>query len=150
MSTLFNRKNNTEAKAESKTVQEEMKSPGAKGIPPYPAPQVPPSPSGDLAFRKEAHHIERMIAKLAEDHVDKAPPFLVPVLKNIAPIVGKILLFGETLSPYVLKGYETCVYLHDTLPMDLLSAVWGLILCFFGGTFGLTLAAYEAFKISGK
>jgi hypothetical protein len=33
--------------------------------------------------------------------------------------------------------------------MDIVIALWGLTLCFFGGTFPLTLAAYEAFKISG-
>ena len=149
---LFNRKKKgSDAEAESKMTEEKVATPsGAKGVPPYPAPPVPVSPAGDLAFRKEAHHIERMIAKLAEDHVDKAPPFLVPVLKNIGPIVGKIIVAGEAAAPFVVKGYETCVYLNETLPMDLISALWGLILCFFGGTFGLTLAAYEAFKISGK
>jgi len=35
------------------------------------------------------------------------------------------------------------------LPMDVLTAIFGLVLCFFGGTFAVSIAAFEAFMMVG-
>jgi len=61
----------------------------------------------------------------------------------------QILAFIQLIQPAIDKAMEAWKWAQTNLPIDLVIAAWGLILCFFGGTFPLVLGAYEAFKISG-
>ena len=61
----------------------------------------------------------------------------------------QLVRISHSLAPYFALAYEQYIWAHENLPIDLAVAVFGLILCFFGGMFPLVLAAYEAFKISG-
>ena len=154
MSSLFNRKGRTSS--EQTPTKEEALTPGndklQDKLPPYPAPappSTPTTPSSDLTFRKEAARIEKMIVELASAGEGKAPSWMVNAIKSSAPLVTKLMVVLHQLSPFFIKAYDTIKWLNETLPMDLLAACWGLVLCFFGGTFAMSLAAYEAFKLSG-
>jgi hypothetical protein len=118
-------------------------------IPPYSAPLPPglgsPTISADTA-RSNAR-IERLLSSFADSK--DAPTWLQPILKQAIPVVLKAIEILNALAPLATKLFEAYTWCDKNLPMDIVIALWGLTLCFFGGTFPLTLAAYEAFKISG-
>jgi len=90
-----------------------------------------------------------MLAKLAKDGADQAPSWAAPVIEGAVPVIMKIWTLGLTVWPHIMTAFNQIMKVYETLPVDLLMAIWGLLLCFFGGTFPLSIAAYEAFKISG-
>ena len=79
-----------------------------------------------------------------------APTFLKPIFQYLPRIGINLLLILRTMYPLALKLSEYYLWCQENLPVELITAGWGLILCFFGGTFQLSLAAYEAFKVRSR
>ncbi len=69
--------------------------------------------------------------------------------KKIKPAIDRFNQAFNTVCPYVEKTVSTIMYWYAKLPMDVLYAIFGLILAFFGGCFALTIVAIEAFFNSG-
>ncbi|KAA8496401.1 hypothetical protein FVE85_0130 [Porphyridium purpureum] len=65
--------------------------------------------------------------------------FLGKVLDVVGPLLGK-------LFHYIHKAY---VFIKPWHPEEWMPMIYGLLLCFFGGTFMLCLAALEAFRLFG-
>ena len=61
---------------------------------------------------------------------------------------GAIFVFNLIAPLYIKAGWYLYVFL-DSLPYDLFYAVLGLGLCFFGGHYLASIAAVEAFAITG-
>lgn len=74
-------------------------------------------------------------------------------IKTAAPTLGKVAIGVEFVAPFVVL-YFKCLFdayravLHYT-PPGLLPAVWGAVLCFFGGEYITVIAAVEAFELCG-
>lgn len=56
-----------------------------------------------------------------------------------------LLSFIDIIHPYVVKMYDRYMKIYSVLPREALNSIFGLILCFFGSYFTVTIAAYEAF-----
>jgi len=107
------------------------------------------SPSSDRGMREQQAQIQRILEKIAAEGAEKAPTWAQPVFEKLVPVCMATMKAFETAVPYLQKAYDFGREMNERLPIDCLVALWGLILCFFGGTFPLSIAAYEAFKISG-
>mmetsp|Transcript_16228 Transcript_16228/g.33343 ORF Transcript_16228/g.33343 Transcript_16228/m.33343 type:complete len:399 (+) Transcript_16228:44-1240(+) len=121
-------------------------SPTSTSVPSYPAP-TPPSTTGSIEFRKEALRIEKLLEGLSNN--ENAPTWLKGAVEKLGPLVIQIMILAKKSTPYIILMYEKWQWCESNLPVELLVIFWGLTLCFFGGTFSLSLCAYEAFKISG-
>jgi hypothetical protein len=71
------------------------------------------------------------------------------ILKKIQPIVDLFTQVANTVYPPAQKAIQYGIMVYNKLPVDILIAFLGLMLCFFGGTFAITIAAFEAFYYSG-
>jgi hypothetical protein len=71
------------------------------------------------------------------------------ILKKIEPLVDLITKVANTVYPPLQKGIDYGIMVYNKLPVDILLAILGLLLCFFGGTFAITIAALEAFYYGG-
>jgi hypothetical protein len=71
------------------------------------------------------------------------------ILMKVEPIFDLISKVVDTVYPPVQKGIEYGIAIYNKLPVDILFGLLGLMLCFFGGTFAITIAAAEAFYYSG-
>lgn len=113
--------------------------------------ELPKAGSGFSPKQWATTHTQRTHTKHTNTNetADLAPTWLKPIIAAAGPIIVKLMVLIRSLYPYILKAHSGYLWAHANLPMELLVALWGLTLCFFGGTFSLTLAAYEAFKISG-
>eukprot|EP01062_Namystynia_karyoxenos_P055808 TRINITY_DN46842_c0_g1_i1.p1 TRINITY_DN46842_c0_g1~~TRINITY_DN46842_c0_g1_i1.p1 ORF type:complete len:406 (+),score=154.06 TRINITY_DN46842_c0_g1_i1:91-1218(+) len=89
------------------------------------------------------------IMPLVEAQAEKRAPAILPYLHIITPLLVEASGYLDLASPFILTacGYVYELYRHA--PTDLLYALVGLSLCFFGGSFVATIAAVEAFKICG-
>jgi len=74
---------------------------------------------------------------------------LVPYLKKLAPVVTAVIIGVEVSLPVLAQIYEKVQWFLAICPADLLYAMLGLVLCFFGGMYPTTIAAYEAWSQLG-
>ena len=123
-------------------------------------------PDGRHVGMTDGHHPHRAQKSLLErrhtDHVvallqaaeGAAPPKLALLLRKLRPMVGTLITFVNSVSTWLEKN-GFWVYLAQggelwrKLPTTAAHALYGLSLCFFGGIFANTLAAYEAFHQTG-
>lgn len=97
------------------------------------------------SLKEEAIRTRKMLEALNE----KAPPALVPYLKKLAP-VGAAIIIGIELSLPIMAQIVTKVnWFLSVCPLDLLYAITGILLCFFGGMYPTTIAAWEAWSQLG-
>eukprot|EP01031_Cornospumella_fuschlensis_P025734 gene25734-31080_t len=95
--------------------------------------------------------VERYILAIAEH--EKCPVQIRQPLTKAAPTVGKVAEALEKLYSQLYRLYEQAMVQYEKLRpyrLDLLvPSLVGLIMCFFGGSFLLTIAAVEAFRMTG-
>lgn len=89
--------------------------------------------------------IEKFIVGMA----DKAPPKIAGPLKAMAPLIGGAAKLLDQAIPHIVKACKFGQNVYENTPSDLLYAVFGLCLCFFGGNFPLAIAAVEAMRQCG-
>eukprot|EP00928_Gymnodinium_smaydae_P082198 TRINITY_DN65592_c0_g1_i1.p1 TRINITY_DN65592_c0_g1~~TRINITY_DN65592_c0_g1_i1.p1 ORF type:complete len:383 (+),score=30.69 TRINITY_DN65592_c0_g1_i1:64-1149(+) len=92
---------------------------------------------------------EKMQKQMRAHTLGRAPPFLAPYLQAAAPVAFGFLHFLKLLSPYVISCIQLCVRVYSALPTNIISALIGLALCFFGGLFPTLIAACEAARVCG-
>mmetsp|Transcript_56840 Transcript_56840/g.83401 ORF Transcript_56840/g.83401 Transcript_56840/m.83401 type:complete len:375 (+) Transcript_56840:40-1164(+) len=68
---------------------------------------------------------------------------------SILPLLNKLLVFIDAMSPYLVKAWDTAQTVYKYTPLNIIEAIYGLALCFFGGLYPLTIAAGETFRVSG-
>ena len=71
-------------------------------------------------------------------------------LRVTAPVIaGVVRVIDHAIIPMLVVIYSRCYELVQALPRNVLSMLFGLALCFFGGTFVASIAAIEAFRLMG-
>jgi len=80
---------------------------------------------------------------------DKAPASVRPYIGYIASAVSSGLVAWEIVWPYCLIAWTKGNEIYRSLPEEIVFAILGLLLCFFGGTFSALIAAVEAFRLTG-
>ena len=97
-----------------------------------------PSPSST------AEHLEKLTVGAA----DWAPAWAAKYIKLAAPVIGVLAKATATAWPFLIVANNWVAWVWLTTDPDLLRAAFGLWLCFFGGTFPVLIAAYEALQLS--
>jgi len=111
-----------------------------------PAKEEPAKVSAGAADKKsEADRYAKLIIGLS----DKAPEKVRPYIEKAAPIVGMAAVYIRIAIPHIVKFYGMVAEQFAKLPMGLMRAVIGFCMCFFGGVFPGTIAAYEAWSLCG-
>lgn len=83
--------------------------------------------------------------KLVNAAADKAPAALAPYIKMAAPLMGLLLKLVDVVAPLFSKGQKFL----SSLPAGVFDIIIGLLLCLFGGTFNMSISAYQAFRNCG-
>jgi hypothetical protein len=70
-------------------------------------------------------------------------------LKQAAPIISLLWQFINMVAPLYVNMWALCLRAYETLPLELLEALMGFGMCFAGGAYCTSIAAVEAFRITG-
>ena len=96
---------------------------------------------------------EERISGLLEEAQARAPPAVARVLLQakpvIVPLTTALIFLFNLLGPLYLYLFKAGYFVLSSLPWDLLQATIGLGLCFFGGHYCASIAACEAFYMTG-
>lgn len=79
----------------------------------------------------------------------RVPPQVAKYLEMAAPAIKMLTQFIAIVGPLYVQAGTVLYNLGSSLPWDLLQAVLGLGLCFFGGGYCTSIAAVEAFALTG-
>jgi len=108
-------------------------------------PATAPANGASAANKSEAERYAKLIIGLSENAPEKARPYI----EKAAPIVGMAAVYIRIAIPHIVKFYSTVAEQVGKLPMGLIRALVGFCMCFFGGVFPGTIAAYEAWSLCG-
>ncbi|CAM9297102.1 unnamed protein product [Discosporangium mesarthrocarpum] len=86
---------------------------------------------------------------IIENLAGKSPPWLAKFLRAFAPFASGFFVVMNLVGPYIIAFYRAMYKVYKLLPKNVLGMIWGLLLCFFGGFFQVTIAAIEAFNMTG-
>ena len=81
--------------------------------------------------------------------VNELNPKLAGCLETCRPIIILPIQLIMCLSPFYFWAYKWAFIIYETLPTNAVQAIFGLALCFFGGTYVASIAAIEAFRQMG-
>jgi hypothetical protein len=70
-------------------------------------------------------------------------------MKVAAPIIIVPIQLVMCIAPFYLWAYKKVYAVYEILPKNAVQAIFGLALCFFGGTYVASIAAIEAFRQMG-
>lgn len=114
---------------------------------------TPDDKPGTLAPSRPALSQDDRITALIEEAATRTPPQLAQFIKKAGPIlipVTKALVFFiNTFGPLYFKAGQLLYVFLSALPWELLMAITGLCLCFCGGGYCASIAACEAFLMTG-
>jgi hypothetical protein len=88
-------------------------------------------------------------SKLIDGLVGAAPSSIAPYLEKIAPCVKATISVGKAAWPHICQAVSFIHWFYNYIPNDLLWALIGFCLCFFGGLYPTTFACMEAFRLCG-
>ena len=108
-------------------------------------------------LRKRHTSNSKNLGERAEVYVEAisaaAPEGVKPYLQKAKPFVGKVGSAVEAMIPILMSLYEKAMVLKKQLEpfhVDLLlPSFFGLIMCFFGGSYMTLIAAVEAYRMVG-
>jgi len=103
--------------------------------------------AGD-AKTADAARYAKLIVGLSDrfpEKFEKVKPYVV----KAAPAIAMLMVYIRIAIPHIVKSYVTICDLLSKLPHTLLRALIGFTMCFFGGVFPASIAAYEAWKMCG-
>ena len=89
------------------------------------------------------------ITSLLELATNNSPPALARLLLQFAPVIRVIMMILSVVAPIYLKAFPLLHAIIKVRPWDLVQALVGLGLCFFGGKYCAAIAAAEAFYLTG-
>jgi len=88
---------------------------------------------------------ERYIRAVAEN--SSVPVSVRPYIEKAAPVVGQLVALINKSIPYFHQGYVKVMEIKKSLQpyrLELLTpAFFGIIMCFFGGSYLTVIAAFE-------
>jgi len=118
------------------------------------APLVTPEKEGlrqrrKSPFTKADEEKKDKIDQLVLAASDKVSPQVAEWLKKAAPAIRAISQAIATIAPFYIMAAKKLYEIGNKLPWDILQAVIGLGLCFFGGGYCASIAAVEAFALTG-
>lgn len=104
-----------------------------------------------LAKRKSAAGKVEDIMKGAADMADdkEINPAVGTCLRVSSPVVAVVVRAAVFVGPVVVSAYAFLFRLYEAAPKNVLKMLFGVALCFFGGTFVASLAAVAAFQEMG-
>ena len=105
-------------------------------------------PSSEPRLSSEADRISMTIeaaATFADDYNSSASK----CLRATSPLLGIALRFAGLVGPLYIKAYRQIYSWYLQAPGNVVEMVFGLALCFFGGTYAASIAAIEAFRLMG-
>jgi hypothetical protein len=91
---------------------------------------------------KEAVRVTSVIEKAGKSTVGD-------ILAKLKPVIDLANTVVDTLGPIIEKSMDAAYKTYKLLPLQLVYALIGLVIAFFGGTFAVTISAAEAFYASG-
>lgn len=109
------------------------------------APKEPKEARSETPREKEQRHLAAQITAAAMG----SPPALADVLQHTAPALKAGMEVIAFIAPFYVQLAKLVMMAYHTLPLDILQALTGLGLCFFGGTYCASIAAVEAFRLVG-
>lgn len=90
---------------------------------------------------------------MIEASKDSVPPFLMPFLEKLAPLVAQGWNLIDVVGPQLHLVYVRIMHVWALAkpyhPEEFLPIAFGFVMCFFGGSFMLLIAAVEAFRMTG-
>lgn len=105
---------------------------------------APPAGAGSQ-FEVEADKWTKVIGAAA----DRAPEKVRPYVSMAAPILAKLIAALIIAWPYIVKYTALAREYYAMLPHQVIMLIVGAVCCFFGGMFPATIAAVEAWRLSG-
>mmetsp|Transcript_11952 Transcript_11952/g.16207 ORF Transcript_11952/g.16207 Transcript_11952/m.16207 type:complete len:340 (+) Transcript_11952:94-1113(+) len=87
--------------------------------------------------------------KVIESAAKKVPAKWQLYVSKVAPALAYVCVFISIMLPLYYKLFVKLYDLYCVLPHNILCAIYGFALCFFGGSFSTLIAAIETFKLSG-
>ena len=100
-----------------------------------------------MALADEKHNAK--ISSLLELATNNSPPALARLLLQFAPVIRILMAILSVVAPIYLKVFQLLHAIIKVMPWDLVQALVGLGLCFFGGKYCASIAAAEAFYLTG-
>ena len=109
---------------------------------------IPPSFDPDLALiRRPINAPKKPVAK--ELTFEEFEDGLNSVFVQAGPVLKVFMKLIDDVEPYITLVYVQMANYLGMIPEGLMPALFGLLFCFFGGYYPLTLAAIEALYICG-
>lgn len=116
------------------------------------APAYSPTPMGSTlrqrrptSAQKDRQQLELQISSAALSAV----PTAVQYVQQFAPLLVHAAELIAHVGPVYFRAAAFAASVYQTLPLDVLQALLGLGLCFFGGSYYASIAAVEAFMMVG-
>lgn len=98
-----------------------------------------------LIDQREAARLEQLAVSVSH----QAPPWAALYIKKAAPALGVFGAMAEALGPIMYKFYAALYEIYKKLPTNVVTCLYGLGVCFYGGRYPLTIAAGQAFRLTG-
>jgi len=105
--------------------------------------------SDDAAPASDTDATKARYTKMIEEASAKAPPKFQPYVKQAAPFVATAIVGFQIALPYVIQFITLVQGFVAKLPENVIFASVGFLICFFGGVFPATIAAFEAWSLCG-
>lgn len=102
---------------------------------------------GDVAAAGDEDKIR--YTKMIEELAEKTPANVQPFVVKAAPVIAQLLVLLLMALPYIMKAWTVTSAFVAKLPENVLYASLGFCVCFFGGVFPATIAAFEAWRLCG-
>eukprot|EP00966_Prymnesium_polylepis_P120064 2774659-Prymnesium_polylepis.1 len=77
---------------------------------------------------------------------ESSNPQLAQFLRTLSPVSTVVLQAVMAIAPIYAWLYGHAYALYKRAPTNIIQMVFGVALCFFGGTFTASIAAIEAFR----
>mmetsp|Transcript_532 Transcript_532/g.1461 ORF Transcript_532/g.1461 Transcript_532/m.1461 type:complete len:371 (-) Transcript_532:441-1553(-) len=94
---------------------------------------------------------ERMKTYLeaSAESTEATNPTTAKVLRTLSPVMNVIVLCVVAIAPIYMWIYKQTYLILKKTPTNMLQMIFGVALCFFGGTFTASIAAIEGFRQMG-
>eukprot|EP00392_Amoebophrya_sp_AT5.2_P001036 g1038.t1 len=89
------------------------------------------------------------VTKIALLAASNPPSYVYDVLEKGLPYWNKFVEVLSVVVPNLAFAWQKCSEWYAMLPVEIAMCLYGLAMCFFGGTYVVAIAAIEAFKMSG-
>mmetsp|Transcript_52204 Transcript_52204/g.148816 ORF Transcript_52204/g.148816 Transcript_52204/m.148816 type:complete len:338 (-) Transcript_52204:172-1185(-) len=89
------------------------------------------------------------VAKIIEEASAKFPVQVAPYVKKAAPVLATMWKYFLIALPFISQALTKVQEVVAQLPERVMWMIVGFVVCFFGGVFPATIAAFEAARLCG-